>query len=224
MFTADAKPSGQVRAGLDTSTGSRGAARKAGAPRPAITSYEPTETMAESIAKANAKNKAESDYMDRARENIQSFESGAPAPLTSSGSLTVAEAAARAGTRGLAANAGVASNAYKDRVNTDLSAEQQRKAFGLGQYQGIGNTTVTATDFMARAAADEEKSRLQENIRRDQQLASAKNDQARDAAADAAQSSRYAAAVSADAQKQAAAYNMIGQLSSSSGGYKYWGQ
>ena len=219
MFAADAKPSGQVRPGLDTSTGSRSAARKAGAPKPAITSYEPAETFDQMFQRIVDKSTETERLRAAAEKNKLIVEAGGNPELSVGGSQANADVAVARQSKGLATGAGIASNAYKDRVNTDFQNAVNMKGLNSG-----GNTIVTAASFMERAAADEEKYRLQENIRRDQQNESNKNAQTAAGVADQAYSQRYAASVNADAAKQAAAYNMIGQLSSSSGGYKYWGQ
>ena len=219
------------RTGLDTSTGNRSAARMAGGVmpdgpltrKPAIPEKNFQE-MFQDLTDKQAETKRVKEAAEKARN---AYESGTPAPLNSAGSQTIADAQADRTLNNTASNLKIANQGYADRGDIDLANERAKKASGLGQYNGTGGGVVTdvtnkGAQWMLGMAADDKARQTYEMSQKAANATQSQIDANRAVGLDNAYTQRYAAAQSAQAQKDSAAMAMFGQLAGQ-GNYKYWG-
>lgn len=225
------------RTGLDTSTGNRSAARMAGGVMPdgpltrkSAIPEKNFQEMFQDLTDKQAETKRVKEAAEKARN---AYESGTPAPLNSAGSQTIADAQADRTLNNTASTLKVTNQGYADRENINLANERAKKASGLGQYNGTQGGVVTTTyangsgsagqaAWMAQMAAKDRASEEYTMALKAASTAQSQVDANRAVGLENAQTQKYAATVAANAQRDAAAFAMMGQFAGQ-GGYKYWG-
>ena len=223
------------RTGLDTGTGNRSAARMAGGVMPdgplnrrSAIPEKNFQEMFQEFTDKQAETKRVKEAAEKARN---AYESGTPAPLNSAGSQTIADAQADRTLNNTASTLKVTNQGYADRGAIDLANERAKKASGLGEYKGQSDSTVTyangansawAASVMGKWDADDRASKADLIAQKAANATQSQIDATKAVGIDNAYSQRYAAAQSAQAQKDSAAMAMFGQLAGQ-GNYKYWG-
>ena len=219
------------RTGLDTGTGNRSAARIAGGGMPDSPlerrSGIPQQTFQEMFQGLVDKQSEKERVAAAAQKARDNYESGTPAPLNSPGTQAIIDVNAAKTLSNTTNNLKIANQGYADRGDIDLANERAKKASGLGQYNGTGGGVVTdvtnkGAQWMLGMAADDKARQTYEMSQKAANATQSQIDANRAVGLDNAYTQRYAAAQSAQAQKDSAAMAMFGQLAGQ-GNYKYWG-
>lgn len=230
------------RTGLDTGTGNRSAARMAGGVMPdgplSRRSAIPEKNFQEMFQEFTDKQAETKRVKEAAEKARNAYESGTPTPLNSAGTQTIIDVNAAKTLSNTTNNLKIANQGYADKGNIDLANEIAKKNFGLGQYAnkeggggGGGSTTSyggTETEasragrWQAQMAEANKAARDWEMQQRAASSTQSQIDANKAVGLENAHTQKYASVVAANAQKDAAAYAMMGQFAGQ-GGYKYWG-